>query len=187
MGRSLWILALVCGWLGVVGVGFGSMIRWENTPGDQGSPPAAWPRASQIPRTGHATLVIAAHEHCACTVATLNEVASVLSHVPAGTVDVWMVVEGHEASEAADAAANFPWLHVRRDPEGAELARFDGLTSGELNLYGSDGTLKYHGGVTGSRGHEGDNAGAEALLSALLDRAGPRAAPVYGCAIRGGS
>lgn len=42
-------------------------------------------------------------------------------------------------------------------------------------------------GVTGSRGREGDNAGADAWLDALQDHVGPRSTPVYGCAIQGGA
>ncbi len=187
MGRSLWIMALVCGWLGVVGIGFGAMVNWENTPGEQGSPPARWPKASRIARTGRATLVIAAHEHCPCTLATLREISKVLRQSPDADVDVWAVIDGSEPSEVADAAAEFPWLHVLRDRDAAELRLFDGLTSGEVSLYGADGALRYHGGVTGSRGREGANPGAAALLSAILKRDGPRAAPVYGCAIQGGA
>jgi hypothetical protein len=163
------------------------MVRWENTPGDQGAPPPRWPADSRIARTGRATLVIAAHEHCPCTVATLREVAKVLEQSAGVAVDVWAVIDGAEPSDLADAASDFPWLHVLRDRDSAELRRFDGLTSGEVLLYGPDGTLRYHGGVTGGRGREGENAGASALLDALLQRAGPAGAPVYGCAIQGGA
>jgi len=62
-------------------------------------------------------------------------------------------------------------------------------------LYDAAGALRFSGGITAARGHEGDSMGAAAILS-LLSAASPavtaalapearqtalRAAPVFGC------
>lgn len=53
------------------------------------------------------------------------------------------------------------------DRDGAELSRFGFRTSGDTRLYAPDGALVFHGGITASRGHEGDNPGQSAVLAAV--------------------
>jgi hypothetical protein len=79
-------------------------------------------------------------------------------------------------------AAAVPGVHAVRDPGGEEARRFGALTSGHALLYDADGALRYSGGLTASRGHEGANAGATAVRDLLTrDEANLAAAPVYGC------
>ena len=52
-----------------------------------------------------------------------------------------------------------------------------------MSLYREDGKLLFSGGVTVSRGHEGDSAGGD-LLYAILSQKSPAAdqsTPVFGC------
>jgi hypothetical protein len=73
---------------------------------------------------------------------------------------------------------------VLDDADGAESRRFGAAASGHVVAYDAAGRLRFHGGVTASRGHEGDNAGADALVAIL--RGGKPAitsAPTFGCAI----
>lgn len=68
--------------------------------------------------------------------------------------------------------------------EGEESERFGARTSGQVLLYEPTGRLLFAGGITPSRGHQGDSAGA-ASVRALLGR--ERAAAqtnVYGCALQ---
>jgi hypothetical protein len=47
-----------------------------------------------------------------------------------------------------------------------------------------DGKLAYSGGLTGARGHEGDNDGERAVLALAGGRVPPRnQEPVYGCSL----
>ncbi len=51
-------------------------------------------------------------------------------------------------------------------------------------VYGADGALLYSGGLTSSRGHEGQSTGADAL--AAIARGEPsavRSMPAFGCLI----
>jgi hypothetical protein len=69
-----------------------------------------------------------------------------------------------------------------RDDRGVEAERFGTSTSGQTLLYSADGRLLFSGGITGSRGHAGDNEGRDGLV-ALLTRAGSgrTRASVFGC------
>jgi hypothetical protein len=68
-----------------------------------------------------------------------------------------------------------------------ETARaFGAKTSGFTALYAPDGRLLFHGGITASRGHEGDSAGAAAIVDfVVLGTASVRNTAVYGCGLVG--
>jgi hypothetical protein len=48
-------------------------------------------------------------------------------------------------------------------------------------LYDQSGHLQFSGGITGSRAHQGDNAGRQSLLALLSGRNARTATNVYGC------
>ena len=68
------------------------------------------------------------------------------------------------------------------DDEGTEANRFHAATSGQTLLYDAAGSLLFSGGITGSRGHSGDNAGQTAIVS-LVNSGAPRLTEtsVFGC------
>jgi hypothetical protein len=84
-----------------------------------------------------------------------------------------------------DSAASIPGVAPRLDLDGTEHEEFDARVSGEVFLYLPGGRLVFHGGITASRGHAGDNGGRLALES-FLDRHNlPLAStPVFGCELR---
>ncbi len=84
-------------------------------------------------------------------------------------------------------AALVTGVGVTRDLDGTESRRFGAATSGQVVVYDDAGRLRFSGGITPSRGHEGDNAGRNAIL-ALISRRGPRIATtrVFGCSLFGG-
>ncbi|MEK6644581.1 MAG: hypothetical protein AABZ08_11805 [Planctomycetota bacterium] len=82
-------------------------------------------------------------------------------------------------------AAEIRGVLIHTDDQGREAQRFGAATSGHAVLYDLDGNLVFSGGLTASRGHEGDNAGASAITSALCGRVtSTAAAPVFGCNLR---
>lgn len=93
---------------------------------------------------------------------------------------------GWERTDLWEHAERIPGVLLHADPFGATAELFCAHTSGLTLLYGPDGRLRYFGGITGSRGHEGDNEGAATVL-ALVDGPPPKTccAPVYGCELRG--
>jgi hypothetical protein len=104
--------------------------------------------------------------------------ASVLVYSPANASPEWV------NSERWQSAAAIPGVHVAADPDGVWAAKLGATTSGHVVLFDSAGQVRFHGGITGARGHEGPNAGESAVLAALGGTSEPAAStPVFGCAI----
>ncbi len=83
-----------------------------------------------------------------------------------------------------DRAAALHGVTVWTDEDGAEGQRFGAATSGHAVLYGPDGGLLFRGGITGARGHIGDNDGREAVIAHVLKMAtAPSRTDVFGCPI----
>jgi hypothetical protein len=102
--------------------------------------------------------------------------AHVLFIRPAGAGAEWVETDLWEA------AAAIPGVRVTTDEGGREAARFGAGASGLTLLYGASGRLLFSGGVTAARGHEGDNAGRDALAGLLAGDANVEVeTPVYGC------
>jgi hypothetical protein len=176
-------------WLGTVAAGLWVVRAYDNTPGVSAAAPGRWPAGTHlIPAGTGPTLVMLAHPMCPCTRASLDELAEALARSttaaktyvlfirPAGFADGW------ERSDLWQRAARIPGVTPVGDDAGAEAARFGTSTSGQTLLYGADGSLLFSGGITGSRGHAGDNEGRAGLL-ALLTRTGrgQTRTNVFGC------
>ncbi len=183
---------LVCGWLTVAGFGVWQLSAYSLAPGPQGIAPTCWPVAAINAREpGAFTAVVALHPECPCSQATLEELDSIVAQSGGRLHPLVLLVELPGLPSPEDSAL---WHRARRitgvrlvkDRDGAEARRFGARTSGETRLYGPDGRLLFHGGITAARGHVGDNAGQAAIASLLL-RPGtdetPRSSPVFGCAL----
>ena len=72
-------------------------------------------------------------------------------------------------------------VEIRVDQGGAEARRFGVATSGHVCLFSAEGELKFSGGITPSRGHEGDNRGIAALKALLVGGQADATNRVYGC------
>jgi hypothetical protein len=94
---------------------------------------------------------------------------------PAGEPDDWIKGELLHSCRRMN-------CQIRTDPDGQLAASLGSLTSGGVVLYDAEGHLRYQGGITASRGHEGDNAGAQAIVQILQGRpAARKTMPVFGC------
>lgn len=180
---------LIGAWIVVVLVGFTLLTDYQNRPGAAGEPPAQWPNATQLEAgTDRATLVLFAHPHCACTRASLGELARILRYVgPKVRTHVVMLQPPEQSEEWTQSALwhqahQLPDVQVTVDRGGDEAARFGAMTSGWTVLYDQDGRLRFRGGITGARAHEGDNAGRQAILHLLSEQAPARSETfVFGC------
>jgi hypothetical protein len=167
------------------------MRNYEFSAGGDPHAPAHWPAASRIPRVaGHATVVVFAHPLCPCTAATVAELGEVVAEAGAGTtVSVLFFTPADAGTEWTQApsvlqAAAIPGVTIVADASGREARLFHAVTSGRTLLYDPNGELIFDGGITGSRGHTGENAGATALLTFLTHGSGVRpTTPVFGCSI----
>lgn len=182
--------AAAAGWLGSCLLGGWLLLSYAAAPGRAATAPAHWPE-SALPRApGRSSLVLFAHPHCPCTRATLDNLAWVLTRAGRG-VDARVLVyapsgmpAGWERAALWRQAESIPGVRVSADRDGALARTFGAATSGQALLYGEDGRLLYRGGLTGARGHAGDNAGRQAVLALARGEGAPRdEGPVFGCAL----
>ncbi len=187
----LWVVAGLV-WIAAVATGFAILLRYSSTPAaEPGGHPARWPAAAQLARDpAQSTLVMFAHPHCPCTRASLAELARLMARFderltayvlvvqPPGTDDAWA------AGGLGDSAARIPGVTMLADRGGVEAARFGATTSGLTLLYDAGGRLRFSGGLTASRGHEGQSFGQRRIVSLLTTGAADRPhAPVFGCSL----
>jgi hypothetical protein len=180
------ILAL---WLAGAFVGFKWLSDYQYTPGAAAAVVSAWPAGSTIPRpTDRCLLLMFAHPQCACTDASVEELARIMAQTGGKLSAIVMFVrpngfsEGWEKTELWTAAARIPGVNAMTDVGGVEARRFDARTSGQTFLYSPDGRLLFHGGITDGRGHEGDNTGADAVIDFVRGNPAPAAqTAVFGC------
>jgi hypothetical protein len=183
------ITAIVVLWLLLVTGGMISLAAYKSTAGEQLPAPALWPAASKLARTaGVKTLVMMSHPKCPCTRASLTELEALLTQYrerltvyvlfvrPKGTPFEWT------KTDLWQTASHIRGVHVVVDDNSVEADRFKGLTSGEVVLYDAEGRLEFNGGITGARGHVGDNLGLTRILAFLRGEETDRAdSPVFGC------
>jgi hypothetical protein len=189
--RHRWPIVLAVAWLAVTLTGLCLIEQYANTPGTAAEPPKHWPAETGLTlNPAGPTLVMFVHPHCPCTRASLSELQRMIAHcsVP---VTPWIVFykpasmsAGWEQTNLWDTALAIPGAHVISDLDGVEASRFRATTSGQTVLYDSAGKLLFSGGITGARGHEGDNAG-ETAIEELVNSASSdcRQTPVFGCPI----
>jgi hypothetical protein len=185
-GPGWWLGALAI-WFGVAGAGIGILTSHSRTPGRGGSPSASWPVGLSIRHTpGVATLLVFLHPECPCSRASVAELGRVLAK-NGRPVQVMACVahwKGSVGGSLWDAVERIPGVKVIADVEGQIAKRFGAETSGTAALYNESGRLIFFGGITGARGHEGDNAGEDALQHLLLGQPSSYTRPnVYGCSI----
>jgi hypothetical protein len=136
-------------------------------------------------------LVMAIHPRCPCSRASVGELTRLLTWHRDQLSCAMLVYQPHDATRdwletsLVASARALPGTAIVADVDGQYAARLGMSTSGAVVLYSPKGTVEFHGGITPSRGHWGDNLGADAI-GTLLAGEEPlrRAAPVYGCPIR---
>lgn len=182
---------LIVLWAGLICFGSRKLLNYESTPGTAAAAPAQWPAASRMVRPHDKfTLVMLTHPNCPCTRASVAELEILMARLP-GQLAGFMVFRKPEAS-AAEVKASDLWKTARRipnvspvyDEDGAETERFGGQVSGQTMLYDPNGRLVFSGGITSARGHQGDNAGVDAVILCVREGANVRAhVPVFGCSL----
>jgi hypothetical protein len=180
-------------WLGAIGAGASVLWSYKSTPGAAADERVHWPAASRLRRDpARPTLVLLAHPHCTCTRASLAELAGLMRRLR-GRVAAQVVFvrpdgmpAGWEKTDTWRTAQGIPGVTVWADPGGVEAARFGARTSGQVLLYGAGGRLLFSGGITPIRGHVGDSAGQERIVSLVTTGTADAATSgVFGCALGG--
>ncbi|HWB74613.1 MAG TPA: hypothetical protein VG755_06650 [Nannocystaceae bacterium] len=189
--RALVLSLVGATWIASAVAGVVAVESWTVTAGATSSP--AWPNDTRLIAPSDApVLLMFAHPHCPCTRASLRELARLALRMPTHA-DVRVLfgvpADSPEWAEAAlvREAAAIPGVSVLVDRDGGEAARFGVSTSGHVLIYGSDRALRFSGGITSARGHEGDNRGAALALDAFA-RGDLGDSAVFGCeTVHGGA
>jgi hypothetical protein len=202
-GRSSWLLMTFRGkkilsttvfsaaWVVALVLSGRVLFSYESTPGHVGAVPVAWPQTSRIPPpTDGAVLVMLAHPRCPCTRASMAELKKIMTHLQGKlTAYVLFLKPGGSGPDWDDTglyriATGIPGVKVMTDVDGAEAQRFGAETSGQTLLFAPDRRLLFSGGITELRGHEGDNAGEDAIISLVSKHFGGRdRTSVFGCSL----
>ncbi|HLM01507.1 MAG TPA: hypothetical protein VK400_10680 [Pyrinomonadaceae bacterium] len=177
-------------WLSIAVGGVFYLAQYENTPADKNvSYPLTFPPESRLGRdAGRPTLLFFAHPKCPCTRASLRELERLTAQVdgrlqayvvfikPKGESEEWMETDLRTKAEA------IPNVRVVIDEDERETRIFGAQTSGLTLLYDRDGNLRFDGGITAARAHEGDNAGSRAIFEIITkDVFKTTETAVFGC------
>lgn len=195
------LVIVLAAWSCAVAAAVARLERYGSTPGPRGAAAEAWPADLEWPADGAPAakpynLVVSLHPRCPCSRATVRELSrlvgrcgdAVAVHVlvvrPNGAGDDW-----EQTALVRDAAA-IPGVRMMTDVGGTTARRLGAETSGHAMLYDARGRLLFGGGLTASRGHEGDNPGVAAIVALISGRdhppTHPVATPVFGCTLHDG-
>lgn len=200
MGRILYIrkrvmkkrvILIILGiiWFGSVSYGLAMLYQYENEPSIEGKVPDQWPALLPFQPSGHFYhLVMTAHPHCPCTRASVSELARIMAQTqgklkayvlfqkPEGFPESWVKTDLWKNTE------KIPGVKVMVDAQGKQARVLGATTSGQTFLYDEHGKLMFHGGITGSRGHEGDNAGHSTVVALVHgQKSDIDDTPFFGC------
>lgn len=190
--RLAWAVVTVL-WFAGVAAGFVRLWSYEGAPGASAAAPRTWPEDTGLERESDGpTLLVFLHPRCPCSRTTLAELERLLVRVPRAPRPRLVFLADtafgtqQTSSPLRARAANLPGSLVLDDPSGQRAAAFGARTSGDCLIYASDGTLRFHGGLTAARGHEGPNKAAEAAVRVLSGaRIELQEFPAFGCALAG--
>ncbi len=172
---------------------FFALIAYGTTPGPSSLPPTRSPlrpAADELQTSAVADweVVMAVHPKCPCTVASLNELKRLLTKVdndvkcrflvyhPAKTEPDW--IDGKITSRLSQ----FPRSTILADEDGEVALKLGMQTSGAVVVFDPHGKTRFHGGITVSRNHEGDNLGVRSISMLIQGQTPPlTTTPVFGC------
>lgn len=186
------LLRVVVGiWAAGVIAGLAGLGLYSAIPADAGTAPLTWPLAAhESQKPSKRTLVMFLHPHCPCSHASLSELTEITDRTH-GMLEVHVYVvlppgvsPDWASGEMALLAAKNPRARIIVDLDGVTTGRFQAAASGETFVYGHDGRLEFHGGITGARGHTGENAGRNAIVQLVHTGIAPVAGTeVFGCSL----
>jgi hypothetical protein len=180
---AMWVLA--------IGAGFRVLVDYELQAGEPADAPDRWPAGRSLRLDpARANLVLFAHPQCPCSRASVSELAAILTRCPKelratvcffdpeGEADSWT------RSSLWRAAAAIPGVEVIADRNALLAARFGSSTSGQVFLFDREGRRIFSGGITGARGHEGENRGRNLVIAlARGELCTMSTTPVFGCSL----
>lgn len=187
--RSL--VAMIALWLCAIGGGFGVLTHHSMLPGAAARAPEQWPAGSTLELArDRPTLVMIAHPQCTCTRASIAELSRLTARLGERMTTYVLflkpqnVADGWERTSLWQAVSTLDDVKAIADDGGREAERFGALTSGQTYLFDPQGQLLFRGGITPSRGHQGDNVGSQRIAALVHGETPLRSlSEVFGCAL----
>ncbi len=187
--QGRWIIGVTTAlWVAAVLIGFGVLVDSASVAGPRDDAARSWPPSSSLAHRGNWEILVFVHPHCACTVATLRQLERAQPLFQLGNHMRTLV------SVPTGADANFSQGPVTRhahtmhetevivDIDANEARTFGAQTSGHVYVYDPNGQIRFCGGITASRGHEGDSDGLTAVIDLLQgNEAQTSETEVFGC------
>lgn len=179
-------------WIGMLFIGHLVLFEYELTPSPLANTKRIFPHLSGVQLAhGRQNLVLFLHPACPCSVATVDEfhelmregekdsVGTVIFYMPPEMEGEWSV------APIIQSVKRIRNVSVEYDTDGSLAQTFGVTTSGHVLIYDGRGVLQFTGGITGSRGHSGDNHYLELAKQCILARkAKYTTTPVFGCSLR---
>jgi len=172
-------------WAGLVAIGLARVLAHQFTPGLEAKYSGEWTRDLPLRREAdRPTLVVLVHPKCPCTRASLSELDRIVARCGRKLTAYAVYLKPKGSGVDWDYTSDSPGVRAVPD-EGGTIARMLGAsTSGQALLFDRSGRLVFSGGITHSRGHEGDNPGRDAIVSLVLTgHAALARTPVFGCSL----
>jgi hypothetical protein len=188
--RRCFAWTLVAVWSAAVATGMGLLAAYANNAGKWSPAPISIARSDDATSARH-RLFMFLHPRCPCSVASVNELARIMSRC-AAQLDATIYFVRPESQPADwesgtlwNSASSIPGVNVKSDVGGSVAGQLHANTSGEVFVYDCRGQLRFHGGITAARGHAGDNLGESAVIAIALEgNSDVECSPVFGCPFR---
>lgn len=189
------ISLLSAAWLSATVAGMTVLWNHEARPGMAAKAPERWPEGSLFENSSsQTTMLVWIHPHCPCSRATIRELERLLVHFPK-KVDCRVVLtrppncnDDFVETELTNTVRKLSQVTVVVDDDQREARRFGVSTSGQVLIYDCNAQLLFAGGITPSRGHEGDSLGGATIRKILQGESaidGFNGTCVYGCELFG--
>lgn len=177
-------------WAASLIVGMYLIVAHSFVDGSRGMIPKCWPAGSKLKLASNQnTLVIFIHPACPCSISSIEQLARIQAdcgdHIKFIVVFVWSGGRSRlDASMTYQSAIANPGFECTVDRDTSEARAFGAQTSGHAFLFAPGGRLLFDGGITGARGHAGDNLGQSAIEQWVLrGRSDTVATPIFGCGL----
>lgn len=190
---SKWVsqITLLLVWCATVSMGFAVLEKHSFLPGASARATGRGKSiAGSISNRSTSTLLIFLHPECSCSRATLEELDGLMTRCQGRLLVRVFIFQpsarptGWSRGSLWDTAERIPGVTVQSDYDAAVAKTLGVTTSGQVLLYDANGKLVFDGGITGSRGHVGDNDGADAVIDQVMGGTTKvTRTPVFGCAL----
>jgi hypothetical protein len=180
---AMWIL-VVLGWCGLVTLCAAKLYSYETTAGASRTTPTEWPERSALHRGEGFTVVMFVHPECPCSRASLAELRAVADSATSAARTEVVFVGGEGDGSSWGLAGRIRNVERVVDGDRVEAEHFGAMTSGHVVVYDPAGHLVFSGGITGSRGHVGDNVGRRQVLAVLDGGKTQHTHAVFGCELQ---